>query len=214
MNVLFDLDGTLTDPGEGFVASVKHALAKLGCPERPDAEIRRHVGPPLQDTLTLLLGGRASVEQAVGFYRERYARQGFLENSVYAGVEDALESLAAQGHALFVATSKPLLFAERILRHFRLHDFFRGVYGSELDGGLSHKTPLIAHVLRAESLAPTSTVMVGDRAQDMAGALANAVHPIGALWGYGSRQELADAGARVLCEHPAELPACLTGARA
>jgi phosphoglycolate phosphatase len=207
VNVLFDLDGTLTDPGEGFVNCVSEALSKLGCLRHSPGEIGKHVGPPLQETLALLLDGDgAKVAAAVTLYRERYGTLGYLENSVYPGIEPALAALQARGISLYVATSKPTLYARRILEHFGLAHFFRAIYGSELDGTRSRKAELIAHLLGAESLDPMQTTMVGDRAQDMAGALANGVRPVGALWGYGSREELADAGARVFCEQPAQLP--------
>ena len=209
MNVLFDLDGTLTDPGDGFVACVSYALAKLNCRPHADAEIRAHVGPPLEETLARLLQDPSAVPAAVGFYRERYASQGFRENAVYPGMEAALGELRSRGLALFVATSKPAVYAERILEHFGLRHFFSAVYGSGLDGTRSGKAQLLAHLLDRECLVPAETVMVGDRAQDVAGALASGMRPVGALWGYGSREELAAAGAVTFCEHPCGLPACL-----
>ena len=205
VNALFDLDGTLTDPGDGFVRCVTHALSVLNCPGHSPREIRKHVGPPLEETLGKLLDGdRAKVRAAVALYRERYATEGYLENKVYPGIERALEDLRREGVALFVATSKPSVFARRILEHFRLADLFQGIYGSELDGTRSNKAQLIEHILTAESLVRGSTVVIGDRAHDMVGALANGVRPIGVLWGYGTRDELANAGATALCEHPSE----------
>jgi len=211
VNVLFDLDGTLTDPGDGFVACITHALRNLDCSSYSHAEIRKHVGPPLEETLGRLLNGDDSkVKAAVALYRERYGSEGYLENTVYPGVENALRALKADGLAMFVATSKPIAFAERILAHFELKGFFHGIYGSQFDGTHSNKAQLIAHILKCESLTAASTVMVGDRGHDVVGALANAVRPIGALWGYGSRQELSDAGAAFLCERPSQLPALLS----
>jgi phosphoglycolate phosphatase len=207
VNVLFDLDGTLTDPGDGFVACVSHALAKLECRPYADHEIRRHVGPPLQETLARLIEDRAKIPAAVAFYRERYASLGYLENAVYPGIEEALRALHSRGMHLFVATSKPTVYAERILAHFGLDRFFRGIYGSELDGTRSDKARLLAYVLDKESIA--EGVMVGDRAQDIAAALAFDLHPVGALWGYGSQAELVAAGARTLCGQPSALPALI-----
>ena len=204
MNVLFDLDGTLTDPGDGFVACVSHALAKLDCRPRSDAEIRRHVGPPLEETLARLLEDRAQIPDAVAFYRERYSTIGFLENAVYPGIEGVLHALHSREMCLFVATSKPTVYAQRILEHFGLRRFFRGVYGSELDGTRSGKTELLAYLMKQERL--STGMMIGDRAQDIAGALANGLTPVGALWGYGSREELEKAGAVHLCPCPSQLP--------
>jgi len=211
--VLFDLDGTLTDPREGFVASVRHALLQLGRSAPSDSELACHIGPPLEDTLALLLGStndRGEVEAAVALYRQRYAAEGILENCVYPGIPSALTKLQALGMSLYVATSKPLVFAERILEHFGLRKFFRVVYGSELDGTRSNKRDLIAYILDREKMSPHSTHMVGDRARDIVGAKANAVRSIGALWGYGSREELTAAGATALCEQPSLLSEVLS----
>jgi phosphoglycolate phosphatase len=211
VNVLFDLDGTLTDPGEGFVGCIAYALSNLDCRTYSHGEIRKHVGPPLEETLGHFLDGDDSkIKAAVALYRERYGREGYLENTVYPGIEKALRALRANGLTLFVATSKPVIFAERIVAHFGLMGFFQGIYGSQFDGTHSNKTQLIAHVLKRESLVAASTVMIGDRRHDVVGALANGVLPIGALWGYGSREELSDAGAVLLCEHPLQMPAILS----
>ncbi|TAK43544.1 MAG: HAD family hydrolase [Betaproteobacteria bacterium] len=210
VNVLFDLDGTLTDPGEGFVSCITHALSKLDCLRYSPAEIRRHIGPPLEETLEKLLDGdRAKVQAAAALYRERYGSVGYLENAVYPGIRKALEELKEREIALFVATSKPSVFARRILEHFGLAHLFRGIHGSELDGTRANKAHLIAHVLAVESLARASTVMFGDRSHDVAGALANGVRPIGVLWGYGTQEELAGAGAAALCEDPSQIAAVL-----
>jgi phosphoglycolate phosphatase len=124
---------------------------------------------------------------------------------VYPGIPAALRGLKELGATLFVATSKPAVFAERIIDHFRLSGYIQAVFGSELDGTRSDKAELIAHVLTAQSLTADMTCMVGDREHDIKGAKANGVAAIGALWGYGSRMELLDAGATVFCEKPAHL---------
>jgi phosphoglycolate phosphatase len=211
VHALFDLDGTLTDPGDGFVNCVSHALSELNCLAHSPSEIRRHVGPPLEETLGKLLGGDVTkVRAAIALYRARYGTDGYLQNAVYPDVGEALEELKRKGIVLFVATSKPTAFANRILDHFGLARFFKGVYGSEFDGTNANKTHLIAHVLRTESLPEASTVMIGDRAHDIVAALANGVNAIGVLWGYGSREELVDAGAAALCERPSELAQALS----
>ena len=207
MNVLIDLDGTLTDPREGILACRKHALSAIGHSLPADRELERFIGPPLQDNLAALLGSdnAGRVGDAIASYRTRFAATGMYENTVYPGIREALGELRERGAAFYVATSKPGVFAERIIRHFDLDGCFRAIYGSELDGTRSHKTELIAHILHAQSLPRETTVMVGDRAQDIAGATANGVLAIGALWGYGSRDELVAAGAEVLCAEPALL---------
>lgn len=207
MNILLDLDGTLTDPGAGIVACLQHALVRLGLPAVPGSELCRFIGPPLHDSLCELLGTNdpASVEQALGFYRERYSARGLYENEVYPGIEDALKRLRDRGDTLFVATSKPEPFATRIIEHFRLADYFQRVWGSELNGTRSDKASLIAHILDKEELNPKETVMVGDRFHDAVGARANGVIPVGVLWGYGNEQELETAQCKVLLRTPAEL---------
>ena len=207
VNVLFDLDGTLTDPREGIVACLKHALLRLGrnCPS--DSELARFIGPPLQEIFGTLLGSTdpKDIDSAVTLYRQRFSSTGMFENSVYPGIHSALTALRGSGAALFVATSKPQVFAKRIMEHFGLMDYFSAVYGSELDGTRSNKSDLIAHVLKSESLSPNETAMVGDRAHDIVGANAHGVFPIGVLWGYASYDELIAAGATTLCTQPALL---------
>ncbi len=207
VNVLFDLDGTLTDPREGIVACLKYALLGLGhnCPS--DLDLARFIGPPLQESFAVLLHttDRKQINAAVELYRQRFSSKGILENTVYPGIHSALITLRGRGALLFVTTSKPRVFAERIVEHFGLKEYFCAVYGSELDGTRSDKGDLIAHVLQAESLSPHSTVMVGDRAHDIVGAKAHGVFPIGVLWGYGSSDELIAAGATTLCAKPETL---------
>ncbi len=212
VNVLLDLDGTLTDPRAGFVASVSYALECLGYPAPADEEIARHIGPPLEETFAALLGPGLchDVREAVSLYRERYGASGIFETKIYDGVPEALGRLHAFGCRMFLATSKPEVFAVRILEHFGLRKLVTSAYGSELDGTRSDKRQLISYILKQEALSPASTVMVGDRAHDVRGALANAVSPIGVLWGYGSHAELATAGATLLVDTPAELARTLS----
>jgi len=207
LDILFDLDGTLTDSRPGILACLKYALLGLGHDTPPDAELERYIGVPLKECFTALMssGGPRGVDRAISLYRERFSSTGWCENAVYPDIPSVLSSLRDGGATLFVATSKPRIFAERIVRHFELGPHFAAVYGSELDGTRSRKEDLIGHILRAESLSPQITCMVGDRAQDMAGARSHGVSPVGALWGYGSREELLDAGAAALCERPAML---------
>ena len=207
VNVLFDLDGTLTDPREGIVACLKYALLGLGhdCPS--DLDLARFIGPPLKESFAVLLhtADRKQINAAVELYRQRFSSKGMLENTVYPGIHSALTTLRGRGGMLFVTTSKPRVFAERIVEHFGLKEYFCAVYGSELDGTRSDKGELIAHVLQAELLSPHSTVMVGDRAHDIVSAKAHGVFPIGVLWGYGSSDELIAAGATTLCAKPETL---------
>jgi phosphoglycolate phosphatase len=212
VNVLFDLDGTLTDPREGILACFKHALLELGCSPPPDLDLERYIGPPLQECFGSLLPSqnREQIDRAIALYRARFSTEGMFENRVYPGVRAALAHLEGLGAALYVATSKPHVFAEPIVTDLGLKSHFRAVYGCELDGAHANKADLIAYVLKKESLSPGSTFMIGDRAHDIIGAKANGVFPIGALWGYGTRQELSGAGATVFCERPAMLSEILS----
>jgi phosphoglycolate phosphatase len=212
VNVLFDLDGTLTNPREGIVACLKYALTGMGhsCPS--DSELEQFIGPPLHESLAILLGSADAkqIDAALKLFRQRFSTQGMFENTLYPGIDSALTTLRGRGAVLFVATSKPQIFAERIVEHFGLKDYFRAVYGSELDGTRSDKSDLIEHILKAESLSSQSTFMVGDRAHDIVGAKTHGVFSLGVLWGYGSYDELVTAGATVLCEKPAMLDRILS----
>jgi phosphoglycolate phosphatase len=142
-------------------------------------------------------------------YRQRFADTGLYENRVYDGVPEMLERAGAAATAVYVATSKPAIYAERIVRHFGLGQHFRKVYGPDLDGRYEDKAELLAHILTRESVEPKAAVMIGDRAADMQAAKASGLRSIGVLWGYGSEQELIDAGADALCATPRDLVACV-----
>lgn len=204
MNILFDLDGTLTDPREGILTCFKYALDELQVESPADRTLEGMIGPPLRESFTALLGAddEERIDRAISLYRERFSRKGLYENALYPEISEALAQLREMGCSLFVATSKPHVFAQRIIDYFELGEFFRAIHGSELDGSNADKRDLLTHVLRMESLSATGTVMIGDRAQDILAARANGMSSIGVLWGYGSRQELAMAGADVLCEEP------------
>jgi phosphoglycolate phosphatase len=204
VNILFDLDGTLTDPREGILACFKYALQELQVALPTESELERFIGPPLWDSFSTLVGSanEAKLGQAVALYRERFAARGMFENKLYPGIADALAMLQKGGIWLYVATSKPRVFAERIVEYFGLEQYFRAIHGSRLDGSYADKSELIAEVLRSESLTPDETVMIGDRDHDVIGAKANGLFSVGALWGFGSRDELVSAGAELLCEAP------------
>ena len=216
--ILFDLDGTLTDSRPGIVNSALFALrrfnetrgADLPIPE-PDS-LAFMLGPPIQDSFAKL-GGPAHASALVALYRERYDPVGMLENSVYPGVEAMLEELAALNYRLIVATSKNKIYARRILDHFGLSRFFAAVHGAEPDGTRANKGALIAYVLNSHAIEPPLAAMIGDREHDALGAKAAGVWAIGALWGYGSREELAAAGASPLLNSPSEIIATVTNGR-
>lgn len=194
--VLFDLDGTLTDPKVGITESIRHAMTALGRPLAPEVDLDWCIGPPLIDGFARLLDGdRDLAARAVVAYRERFGTIGLYENVVYPGIPDLLARLVADGRTLVLATSKPRVFAERILVHFGLDRFFRAIHGSELDGTRVHKTDLVPWIVATEALDPAAAVMVGDREHDVLGARAARVPTIGVTWGYGGRDELARARA-------------------
>ena len=205
MHVLFDLDGTLTDPREGIVACIQYALSRLDIELQDNVDLTRYIGPPLRDSFEELCGSAQVAERAVAIYRERFSAQGLFENRLYDGITKCLSQLSTRVDALHVATSKPGVFAERIIHYFNLHHYFDTVYGSQLDGSLSDKTELLGHILASEKLLPHEAVMIGDRSFDMVGASKNGIRSIGVLWGYGTVSELTEAGADALCRHPAEI---------
>jgi phosphoglycolate phosphatase len=209
--LLFDLDGTLTDPREGITRSIAYALERMGLEPPPLEALTFAIGPPLRRSLATLLGDEtpANVERALALYRERFADVGLFENAPYADISETLVALAASGATLFVATSKPRVYAERIVRHFALASHFVAVHGCELDGTREDKRDLLAHLLPHHGIDPASAAMIGDRGADMVAARHHRVRAVGALWGYGSRAELEEGGAQALCASPRELASTL-----
>jgi len=206
VTLLFDLDGTLTDPGTGITRCVQHALESLKRPVPPASDLTWCVGPPLRDSLARLLRSSepSLIDEAVAVYRERFASVGMYENAPYPGVHEGLAQLREGGHKLWVATSKPYVYARQILSHLELLDMFLAVYGSELSGERSDKASLLRHVLSAEQFG-APPYMVGDRRHDIEAAHANGLPAVGVLWGYGSRAELETAGADTLVGSMPEL---------
>lgn len=207
MHILFDLDGTLTDPLSGITKCIQHALIGFDLPSPPAESLRWCIGPPLKESLVALLGPEKAhlAEQALAKYRERFSSVGLFENAVYPGIEDTLNELKRHGHSMHVATSKPTIYAEQIIDHFGLSEYFHSIDGSELDGTRCDKAVLLAHILERESIRPNDAVMIGDREHDMRGARRNYVRGVGVLWGYGTLGELQEAGAYACVANPLEL---------
>lgn len=268
--VLFDLDGTLTDPKPGITRSCAYALERLGCGVVDPDSLAWCIGPPLRESFrrmlsefdrssilthpsptgkravaagshysepstiarqavgievarqevgtsaseTLLRGGACGggsdiapeeIEEAIRLYRERFSEIGLFENEVFPGIPELLDQLQSEGVRLFLATSKPHIFANRILAHFDLARFFEGVVGSEFDGTRDAKSEVIRHVLDTFDVDPRHAVMVGDRRHDVEGAKAHGIACIGVSYGYGSEEELTTAGVAALCRIPGEV---------
>lgn len=205
--VLFDLDGTLTDPFVGITNGIHYAMERMGCTAPAAEDLRWCIGPPLHVTFAALLEttDETLVWEAVAHYRERYARAGMYENVLIPGIPEALAGCTRRGFFLSLATSKVKTYAGGILDHFGLARSFDAVHGSELDGTNADKADLIRHIVATESLDPSLCVMVGDRLHDVAGAKANGIPAIGVLWGFGGREELQEAGATEIVASPADL---------
>ena len=200
--LFFDLDGTLTDPKPGITGSIQYALQKLDRPVPSQDELAWCIGPPLRASFATLLGGEEHADRGVELYRERFGDVGLFENSVYPDIDAVLASLGKTRLRLFVATSKPHVFAKRIIDHFGLDRHFEHVFGSELDGTRAHKADLLTYALEQTGTDPAQALMIGDRSHDVLGAKANRMGAIGVTYGYGSREELVAAGARHLCASP------------
>ena len=211
-NLLFDLDGTLTDPGLGITNSVAYALNKFGITVSDRSALFSFIGPPLIESFMRFYSfSREDAERAVAYYREYFSEIGIFENTPYEGIHSTLEQLRSSGKRLFVATSKPEVYARRITDHFSLTPYFEYIAGASFDETRSEKWDVIRYALDTCELRDKSrTVMIGDRKHDMLGAQKTGLDAIGVLWGYGDREELASAGATHIVETQDALTALLT----
>lgn len=211
-NLLFDLDGTLTDPGEGITNSVAYALNKYGISVADRSTLYPFIGPPLIESFMHYYSfTKQEAERAVSYYREYFSETGIFENTPYEGIHETLEQLRACGKRLFVATSKPEPFAKRIIEHFGLTQYFDYVAGASFDEQRSEKWDVIRYALDTCDLRDNrQTVMIGDRKHDVLGAQKNDLDSIGVLWGYGDRNELSSAAATHIVETQSELISLLT----
>jgi phosphoglycolate phosphatase len=206
--VFFDLDGTLSDPKIGIVRSIRYALNRLELDCPGNDELTWCIGPPLLDSFRSIVG-HSLAPKALDLYRERFSEIGWKENDLYPGIIDLLRQLAEFDRPLYVATSKPYVFADRIIRYFELEPYFSRVFGSELDGTRSNKADLLRFAL-SETRTTGRAVMVGDRKHDVLGAKANKMRSIGVTYGYGSQAELETAGADAVVDCPEALHLALT----
>ena len=202
--VLFDLDGTLTDSGEGIINCAKLALETLGLPIPSYTEMRTFVGPPLSESFQRYGVPADKVEEAIRGYRSRYVPTGMFENTPYPGIRELLETLKAEGCTLYVATSKPETMSVTILERFGLAPYFTRICGASTDSSRSTKDAVIAYLLE-QSEAKEDMVMVGDTKYDILGAKAHGIPAIGVSWGYGSVAEMRDAGAVGIADTMEEL---------
>lgn len=200
--ILFDLDGTLTDSQEGIVNSIEYMLEAYGIRVEDRSQLRPWLGPPLKDSLMKYYGfDRKTALEGVDKYREYFDRKGIFENKVYPGVETMLSQLKERGCELYVATSKPETAAVRIMEHFGLSRYFTYVGGATLDDSRTKKGDVLRYVLGIiGDVDKSQIIMVGDRENDVMGAKENGVEVIGVLYGYGTRQELCEAGADYIAE--------------
>jgi phosphoglycolate phosphatase len=190
--VLFDLDGTLTDPKPGITGAVNYALKRFGLEVQDLDKLIPFIGPPLGESFQQYYGFSAEqAQEAVRYYREYFAERGLYENAVYPGIPELLTGLQARGMQLAVATSKPTHFAQKILVHFQLDQYFALVMGSELDGTRSNKAEVIdAALAQLPGVAPQTTIMIGDRKHDIIGAQKNGLDSLAVGYGYGTAEEL------------------------
>ena len=211
--VLFDLDGTLTDPGVGITNSVAYALEKYGIKTAKREELYPFIGPPLHESFEGFYGfSREKAMEAVAYYREYYSDRGIFENVVYDGMEELLAKLKEAGKTLLVATSKPELFARMILEHFGLTGYFTYIAGANMDGSRTKKDEVISYALMAGNVVDLpKAVMVGDREHDILGAKKVGLASIGVLYGYGSRGELAGAGADYIAKKAEDIAQIVLG---
>lgn len=204
--LLFDLDGTLTDPMVGITSSVQYALEKFGIHVRYLKELIPFIGPPLAESFQKFYGfSKEDAEKAIQYYREYYAPKGIFENEVYEGIPGMLAHLTEAGFTLLVATSKPTVFARKVLKHFGMEDYFSFVGGSELDGSRTKKAEVISYILKTCGIEAKEAIMIGDRRHDIEGGKACGLESVGVLYGYGTEQELTEAGADYIIRTVAEL---------
>lgn len=211
--ILFDLDGTLTDPVKGITNSVAYALEYYGIHVEDKRVLHPFIGPPLRDSFRNYYGfSEEQAEEAVWKYREYFSTKGLLENEVYEGMPELLKALKEAGRTLIVATSKPTVYSVKILEHFGLADYFQDIQGSCLDGKREAKAEVISYALEQNGIADTKeAVMVGDRNYDIIGAKQCGLDSIGVLYGYGNREEMEEAEAGYIVENVKELGRLLLG---
>ena len=204
--VAFDLDGTITDSGPGIMNAIRYAVKKRGLPDVPEEVLRSFIGPPLKEQFRSVFG--LSDEEGtimVATYREYYGEKGIFENRVYDGVPEVFQKLQEAGVRILMATSKPEKYAKQIAEHFGFAKYFDFIGGACMDGRRTDKHDVIEYVIDSCKVCRENTVMIGDRRHDMIGASKAGIRSIGALYGYGSRDELEKAGADMIAVTPDDI---------
>ena len=207
LNLFFDLDGTLIDTQEGLTKAIQVSLEKMGEKDIPTShELRWCIGPPLWNSFEVLLGPGADIGEAMDYYREYFTDDGMYQADVYDGIGEMFDSFHQVDAQMFIATSKPAIYAQEIIEHFGIHAHVERLFGSELDGTNSDKTELLKFALDETGADPAKSVMIGDRQFDIFGARNNDIPSVGALWGFGDPDELHLAEADSLAGAPEEVP--------
>jgi phosphoglycolate phosphatase len=211
-NIFFDLDGTLADPKESIIRSFQFALEHLGQPRIDESKILEFIGPPLRLSFAKVLsaGNKTVIEKAVSLFRQRFSKEGIAEYEIYSGIAEMLSELYQKSYRLCVVTSKPKIYADKIIRQFGLDRWIDGVFGPELDGRLDDKTELVAHIIRNLDLLPNETVMVGDRREDIMAGKSNGTLTLAVTYGFGSQKEIRESAPDYICHNPLEIQATLT----
>ena len=205
-NILFDLDGTLTDPYLGITNAVKYSLQKFNIEERNENTLRAIIGPPLETSFMEFYQFDANkTKTAIGYYREYYSEKGIYENKLYPDIDTILAKIRDAGKTLILATSKPAIFASKILEYFNIDKYFYDITGSNLDGTLVEKDEIIKFIMEKHDLKPETTIMIGDRKYDISGAHKNNIHSIAVMYGYGSKEELEQSKPTYFCENTADI---------
>ncbi|MGX7197012.1 HAD hydrolase-like protein [Enterococcus olivae] len=203
--ILFDLDGTIINSSQGIFASINYAMEKLGQEKLSSEILRTFVGPPLYDSFMRIGLTQKQAEDAVFWYRELYKKEAMYLVEPYQAIAETLVALSEK-KTLLIATSKPEVFATRILDHLNFSQYFQAIYGADLEGERSKKADIIQYALISEEIKePSLAVMVGDREHDIHGATVNKMDSIGVLYGFGDQKELSEAGAKHLIKQPMEL---------
>lgn len=212
--ILFDLDGTITDPKIGITKSFQYALQHFGIQVDNLDALEPVIGPPLKKSFSEFYHlSEEQIECAIEKYRERFSTVGLYENEIYDGMENLLKELSEAGYTLEIASSKPTVFVEKICEHFKIKQYFTHIVGSFLDGRRGEKEEVVEEAIRLSKATPDHIIMVGDRIYDVIGAHKKGIAVIGVSYGYGGRQELEEAGADVIVDTVAQLREELLGRR-